>query len=163
MTPHLDERAIKAGFIAAFNKVVGDKERVLEDCRLMQDALTDCVGIDKNIAELERETEAVAELIKSGIAENAQTALRQNEYNVRYNELVQQYNMMVTNLESLRKAKADRESKADAIGEFIFRIQELDVLTEFDEKLWLTTIDKVSVYADGRLVFRFQSGVEISL
>ena len=107
--------------------------------------------------------EAISELIKSGIAENAQTALRQNEYNVRYNELVQRYNMMAANLESLRKAKADRESKADAIGEFIFRIQELDVLTEFDEKLWLTTIDKVSVYADGRLVFRFQGGGEISL
>ena len=71
--------------------------------------------------------------------------------------------MMAANLESLRKAKADRESKADVIGEFIFRIQELDALTEFDEKLWLTTIDKVSVYADGRLVFRFQSGVEIGL
>ena len=129
----------------------------------MQSTLTDCAGIDGKIAELEQEMEAVSELIKSGIAENAQTALRQNEYNVRYSERVQQYNMMAANLESLRKAKADREVKADAIGEFIFRIQELDTLTEFDEKLWLTTIDKVSVYADGRLVFRFQSGVKISL
>ena len=105
--------------------------------------------------------EAISELIKSGIAENAQTALRQNEYNVRYNELVQQYNMMTANLESLRKAKADRESKADAIGEFIFRIQELDTLTEFDEKLWLTTIDKVSVHHDGRMTFKFQGGTEV--
>ena len=160
-TSHLDERTIKAGFIAAFNKMLGDKGRILENCRLMQDTLTDCAGIDKNIAELERETEAVAELIKSGIAENAQTALRQNEYNVRYNELVQQYNMMAANLESLRKAKVDRESKADAIGEFIFRIQELDALTEFDEKLWLTTIDKVSVHHDGRMTFKFQGGTEV--
>ena len=94
LTPHLDERAIKAGFIAEFNKVLGDKERILEDCRLMQSTLTDCAGIDKNIAELEQEMEVISELIKNGIAENAQTALRQNEYNVRYNELVQQYNMI---------------------------------------------------------------------
>ena len=105
--------------------------------------------------------EVISELIKNGIAENAQTALRQNEYNVRYNELVQQYNMMAANLESLRKAKADRESKADVIGEFIFRIQELDALTEFDEKLWLTTIDKVSVHHDGRMTFKFQGGTEV--
>ena len=162
-TSHLDERTIKAGFIATFNKMLGDKGRILEDCRLMQDTLTDCAGIDKNIAELERETEAVAELIKSGIAENAQTALRQNEYNVRYNELVQQYNMMAANLESLRKAKVDRESKADAIGEFIFRIQELDALTEFDEKLWLTTIDKVSVHHDGRMTFKFKAAQKLML
>ena len=84
----------------------------------MQSTLTDCAGIDGKIAELEQEMEAISELIKIGIAENAQTALRQNEYNVRYNELVQQYNMMAANLESLRKAKTDRESKADAIGEF---------------------------------------------
>ena len=107
--------------------------------------------------------EVISELIKNGIAENAQTVLRQNEYNVRYNELVQQYNMMAANLESLRKAKADRAVKADAIGEFIFRIQELDVFTEFDEKLWLTTIDNVRVHRDGRMTFKFQSGVEISL
>lgn len=48
----------------------------------------------KKIAELEQEMEVISELIKNGIAENAQTALRQNEYNVRYNELVQQYNMI---------------------------------------------------------------------
>ena len=69
--------------------------------------------------------------------------------------------MMAANLESLRKAKADREVKADAIGEFIFRIQELDTLTEFDEKLWLTTIDKVSVHHDGRMTFKFQGGTEV--
>lgn len=68
---------------------------------------------------------------------------------------------MAANLESLRKAKADREVKADAIGEFIFRIQELDTLTEFDEKLWLTTIDKVSVHHDGRMTFKFQGGTEV--
>ena len=56
----------------------------------------------------------------SGVAENAQTVLCQNECNFRYNKLVQRYNMMSANLESLRKAKADREVKADAIGEFIF-------------------------------------------
>ena len=77
--------------------------------------------------------------------------------------MVQQYTTMAANLESSRKAKADRGPKADAIGEFIFRIRELDALTEFDEKLWLTTIDKVSVHHDGRTTFKFQSGVEISL
>ena len=67
------------------------------------------------------------------------------------------------NLENLQKTKADRATKADAIGAFIFRVQELDTLTEFDEKLWLTIIDTVTVRADGRMTFHFQSGVEIAL
>ena len=43
----------------------------------------------------------------------------------------------------------------------MFEMQELDTLTEFDEKLWLTTIDTVTVHADGRMTFKFQGGTEI--
>ena len=162
-TPHLDERTIKDGFVAAFNQLLGDKERILDDCRLMQNTLTDCEGIDGQIAALEQEIEVVTELTKRCISENAQAALSQSEYNTRYNGLVQRYNTATANLENLQKTKADRATKADAFGAFIFRVQELDTLTEFDEKLWLTIIDTVTVRADGRMTFHFQSGVEIAL
>ena len=105
----------------------------------------------------------VTELTKRCIAENARAALRQAEYNTRYNGLVQRYNTASSSLESLQKTKADRETKADVIGEFIFRVKELDALTEFDEKLWLTTIETVTVHTDRRMTFHFQCGVEIAL
>ena len=41
------------------------------------------------------------------------------------------------------------------------RVQELDALTEFDEKLWLTFIDTVTVHADGRMTFKFRGDTEI--
>ena len=34
-------------------------------------------------------------------------------------------------------------------------------ISEFDEKLWLSVIDTVTVHADGRLTFKFQGGTEI--
>ena len=40
----------------------------------------------------------------------------------------------------------------------MFEVQELDTLSDFDEKLWLTVIDTVTVYADGQMTFKFQSG-----
>ena len=43
----------------------------------------------------------------------------------------------------------------------MFEMQELDILTEFDEKLWLTVIDTVTVHTDGRMRFKFQGGTEI--
>ena len=129
----------------------------------MQNTLTDCEGIDSQIAELEQEIEVVTELTKRCIAENALASLSQTEYNTRYNGLLQRYSTASVNLENLQKTKADRENKADAIGDFIFRVQELDALTEFDEKLWLTTIEKVTVHTDGRMTFRFQCGVEVTL
>ena len=36
-----------------------------------------------------------------------------------------------------------------------------DPITEFDDRLWLTVIDTVTVYRDGRLTFKFQTGHEI--
>ena len=47
------------------------------------------------------------------------------------------------------------------IGAFMFEVQELDALTDFDDKLWLTVIDTVTVHADGRMTFKFQGGTEI--
>ena len=40
----------------------------------------------------------------------------------------------------------------------MFEVQEWDALTEFDEKLWLTIIDTVTIQADGRMTFKFQGG-----
>ena len=51
-----------------------------------------------------------------------------------------------------------REAQAEDIGAFMYEVQELDTITEFDEKLWLTTIDTVTIHADGRMTFKFQGG-----
>ena len=61
-------------------------------------------------------------------------------------------------LEQLRSTKAAREAQADAIGTFMFEMQELDTINEFDEKLWLTIIDTITVHADGRMTFKFRGG-----
>lgn len=45
----------------------------------------------------------------------------------------------------------------------MFEVQELEALTDFDEKLWLTVIDTVTVHVDGRMTFKFQGGPEIDV
>lgn len=82
----------------------------------------------------------------------------QEEYATRYNGFVDRYEKTKAQLEQLRTIKAAREAQAEAIGAFMFEVQELDALTDFDEKLWLTIIDTVTVHADGQMTFKFQSG-----
>ena len=160
-TPHLDEKTIKARFIAAFNAILDSKDNILEDCRLMQATLTDCAGIDAEIESLLEEIEVVTELTKRCIAENSQTAQNQEEYAARYNGFVERFEKTKAQLEQLRTTKGAREAQAEAIGAFMFEVQELDALTDFDDKLWLTVIDTVTVHADGRMTFKFQGGTEI--
>lgn len=128
---------------------------------MMQATLTDCTGIDAEIESLLEEIDVVTELTKRCIAENSQTAQNQEEYAARYNGFVERYEKAKAQLEQLRATKAAREAQAESIGAFMFEMQELDTLTEFDEKLWLTTIDTVTVHADGRMTFKFQGGTEI--
>ena len=157
-TPHLDEEAIKTRFVGAFNAILADKDSALENCRLIQSTLTDCTGIDKEIQTLLEEIEVVTELTKRCIAENSQTAQNQEEYAARYNGFVERYEKAKAQLEQLRTTKAAREAQVEAIGAFMFEMQELDTINEFDEKLWLTVIDTVTVHADGRMTFKFQGG-----
>lgn len=160
-TPHLDEETIKTRFVGAFNAILADKDSALENCRLMQATLTDCTGIDTEIESLLEEIEVVTELTKRCIAENSQTAQNQEEYTARYNGFVERYEKAKAQLEQLRTTKAEREAQAEAIGAFMFEMQELDTVNEFDKKLWLTVIDTVTVHADGRMTFKFQGGTEI--
>ena len=162
-TPHLDEETIKARFVTALNAIIESKDNILEDCRLMQATLTDCTGIDTEIESLLEEIDVVTELTKRCIAENSQTAQNQEEYAARYNGFVERYEKAKAQLEQLRTTKTAREAQAEAIGAFMFEMQELDTINEFDEKLWLTIIDTVTVHADGRMTFKFQGGTEIDV
>lgn len=147
--------------MTALNAIIDSKDGILEDCRLMQATLTDCTGIDTEIESLLEEIEVVTELTKRCIAENSQTAQNQEEYTARYNGFVERYEKAKAQLEQLRTTKAEREAQAKAIGAFMFEVQELDTINEFDVKLWLTIIDTVTVHTDGRMTFRFQGGTEI--
>lgn len=90
-------------------------------------------------------------------------AQNQEEYAARYNGFVERYDKVKAQLEHLRTTKAARETQVEAIGAFMFEVQKLDILTEFDEKLWLTIIDTVTVHTDGRMTFKFQGGTEIDV
>ena len=126
----------------------------------MQATLTDCTGIDTEIESLLEEIDVIAERTKRCIAENSQTAQNQEEYAARYNGFVERYEKAKAQLEQLRTTKAAREAQAESIGAFMFEVRELDNITEFDEKLWLTVIDTVTVHADGQMTFKFQGGTE---
>ena len=99
----------------------------------MQTTLTNCTGIDAEIESLLEEIDVVTELTKRCIAENSQTAQNQEEYATRYNGFVERYEKAKAQLEQLRATKAEREAQADAIGAFMFEVQELDTITDFDK------------------------------
>ena len=46
----------------------------------------------------------------------------------------------------------------------MFAVRELDLLQlEFNERLWQMTVENVTVCGDGRLVWRFRNGGEVTI
>jgi site-specific DNA recombinase len=161
-TPHFDEQDLITRFLAVFNSLISTKETLLDDCRAIQTMLTDVSSIDTEIAALIQEIEVITELTKKCISENSQSVQSQEEYARKYNAYVERYEKAKAKLDRLEQQKVERLTKADAIGGFMFELSERnETLTEFDDRLWLTVIDKVTAYHDGRLVFKFQNGSEI--
>ena len=114
------------------------------------------------VEELLREAEVITELTRKCIEENASSAQNQEEFTAKYNGYEQRYEAVRKKVEKLRTQKEERQTQADSISAFMFELHELDEpVTLFDEKLWLSVIDIVTVRHDGTLVFRFRNGMEV--
>ncbi len=93
------------------------------------------------------------------VNENAASAQNQEDYT---NDLVTRYEVAKARYDDLVEQKATKESKARAIDRFLAELNGRgELLTEFDECLWLTVVDSVLVQRDGTLTFRFVDGTEI--
>lgn len=87
----------------------------------------------------------------------------QKKYTERYNSYVDRYDKAKSRYDKLKQKRENKHSKRKAIDRFIYDLSKRDeLLTEFDNCLWLTVVDTVTVQSDGTLVFRFNDGTEIN-
>ncbi len=162
-TPFVTEDEVKARFLTAFNKLMANRDGLIEDCRLAQTAISDTIAIEAELAELLREIEVVTELSRKAIYENARTAQSQNAFNERNDGYLERHRKATERIDELETAKRERLAKGKTLDRFIADIEKRPLaLTEFDETFWLTTVDRVTVGIDGEMAFRFRNGTEIT-
>ena len=143
--------------------MISDKTPYLVACSTAKAVLTDTSSIDAEMEELQRELEVVAGLTKKCIEENSSSAQAQEEYAVRYNGYVDRYKKAKERYDALTALRQEKLSKAKAIDRFLATISKReDLLTEFDNRLWLTLVDYAEIHHDGTLIFHFFDGTQIT-
>ena len=163
-TPHLSEETIQSKFLEAFNRLLPDRQRLIEDCRFIQSALTDTAELEGEMRRIQQEIDVVTELMRRCIADNASQALDQEDYLAKYSLLSARYDAAKEKLAALEQKRQERNAKAEEIGGFIFELMEHDAaLTSFDVRLWLEVVDYATLHNDGRLVFKFRNGSEVTV
>ncbi len=163
-TYHLYEEDIKKHFLSAVGKLMTDRERLIDDCDTMRETLLATADeLDRECETLTEEMDTVSALTKRLIAENASTAMSQDEYNRKYDSLAERYNKAEKRCDALRRRKATLAFEVDMIECFMTEICLMPELpTGFNESHWNALVDHVTVYADDRMVFSFKNGSEIT-
>ena len=99
--------------------------------------------------------EAVNEYVKL----NSRTAIPQEEYSEYFDKLMTEYEMAQGKLHRLEKEKNDMYVRNEQCKQLIQTLKQSDILQNFDEELFNSTVEKISVYTD-RMVFEFKDGME---
>ena len=98
------------------------------------------------------------------IQENATSPQNQEEYLERYNGLVEKYESIVEKIKDLETQQELRKGRAEGFERFIRMFETIKgSLVEFDDNVWLQSIDVVRVRSDGQMIFVFQGGTEIEV
>jgi len=155
-TPHMTEDEIKEQFLIAINELLGTREEVIANCQIARDVLCDSSEIDTKLDELRHEIDVIAGLSRKAIVENAHKAQDQNVFNELTDGYQKRHRVLTEQVAELEVIKRDRLSRGLVIGGFIRELRTRPlVIDEFDERLWMAAVERVTVGVDGGILCQF--------
>ena len=163
-TPHVTEDEVKAAFVSAYNQLVTEKKEIIANTEIIRKMLcrTDDLEAEKRV--LEEEMSIAAERAQCLIAENARVAQNQDEYQERYDAMVGRYNAAKVRYDEVVDAIAAKAAQSERLLEFIrtMKVQE-GILAEFDERIWSSMVEFVTVGQGKEITVIFRDGTEIEV
>jgi len=150
-TLHVTEDEVKTAFVSAYNKLVTEKKEIIANAEIIRRTLCGTDTLREEKSRLEDEMSVLVEMTQNIVAENARIAQDQDEYQKRYNGLVQRYDAV--------KAK---EAQSERLENFIKVLKAQDgTIREFDGSLWGGMVEFVTVGRDKEITVTFRDGTEI--
>lgn len=151
-TPHLNEDEIKAAFVKAYNIFLTERTEMIRNKELVIGRLSDTAELDARKKELEQEMAVLVEMIQNCIAEKARVAIDQDKYQERYNGLVDRYEEMKRKYDGICTEISYKTARAQILNRFLSSLQRGFVVEKFDEALWASLVDHITVEKDKRMV-----------
>ena len=161
-TPHLREEQMKKCFIFAVNELIKNKREIIDNIETAKKLLCNTAALEEECGKLQQELNVIVGMVESCISENSRVAQNQDEYRKRYNSLVEKYESIKTQIEEKEQLISDNIAKSRTFDMFIKELKKQEELvTEFDENLWGSLLETMTVYSKDKIVVRFKNGTEI--
>jgi hypothetical protein len=87
-------------------------------------------------------------------------AINQKEYAKHYNELMSDYDAEEAKLEAIKLERTSLIDRSKKRVVFLKLLKRQDIIQEFDEELFSSTVEKITVFED-KLIFEFKDGTEM--
>ena len=151
-------------FTTAKFELLKGKTDMLENIWLVQKQICDTSDLESESQRLMDERNVLSDRVQKCISENARIAQDQTDYQKRYDELVNRYETTKDNYDKTEKSIKGRHAKAERLGAFVKALAAQDAsVTEFDEGLWGTIVDFMTVYSKEDISVTFKDGTEIHI
>ena len=161
-TPHVTVEQVKAAFVSACNQLVAEKKEIISNLRMVIRTLCQTDDLLKEKNRLEEELAVLAETMNKNVKENARIAQDQDEYQRRYNRLVEKYDVVKGKYDKVADAITAKEVQCLRLESFIKELKVQDgIIREFDESLWGSLVDYVTVSRDKEITVTFKDGTVI--
>jgi DNA invertase Pin-like site-specific DNA recombinase len=163
-TPNLTEEDIKLKFIQAYNIVMEDRIRIIQDSEEVIELLTDTTKFDDEISMTGDELVVTSELVNKLVKENSKTSISMDEYNKKYEELSNRYEKIQTKQGELLKLRNDKQGQALRMKAFQANLsQSEDKLDDWNVNVWMLLVGSAKVHRDSSITFKFHNGIEIKI
>ena len=163
-TPNLNESAIEAAFVEAFNQMLGDKEQYIARFDEMLPLLANTTELETRMAEAQTKHEGLMDNLRLYMEVNTRQIQDQEEYNCRFSELDAECKKSEEEIEAIQKEILAQSGRKEQIRRCLDELRECgNILEEFDLDLWHSMVDSVTVCTDKKLVFLFRDGTEVTV
>ena len=163
-TPHVTEEEVKAAFVRVVNKLIGNRVMLLADLREIQQTYNGTDELSQRLHELDERLNAEAETVQGLIAQNARVAQNQDDYSAAYDAAVSRYEATKAERDQVAADIRQRGIRRREFERFITELEKLPgLVTEFDEAIWGSLVEYVTVGKDKTMVFTLLGGTEMQV
>lgn len=158
-TPHIMEEEVKAVFLKSLNKLLANRDELIENVKLICDKLTNTSELEAEKEKYAGEMSLVADMVQAAMLENARIALDQEEYRQKNDVLSARFEAAKKKHDELAMRIEEIETRGQNLRHFQETLESLNgQVTEFDSDLWGSLVDYITVYENGEKTVTFRDG-----
>lgn len=134
----------------------------MQNIKAMLKMTCDTTELEEQMQALHDEMDSLVTRAQNIVAENSRVMQNQEDYQKRYDALVEKHEKIKKEYDKITTRISSKLAQREQFKKVLETLEEQDgAISEFDEGLWCSLVDHVTVYGKEDVKFTFKNGIEI--